>query len=136
MYDVTNCSSCSFLLHSVLQVSYLRGQLYSVKWFSSHCSDQKMVFWLKQRNKVSFLVAPAPPLKRARADIGGRAADLQDWLHCSLKCATWDTEAALGPDMETDQSGNTWRSSDATKKGQMKIQEMVQDLLKFECLAG
>ena len=38
--------------------------------------------------------------------------------------------------MEPDQSGNTWSSSVATKKkGQMKIQEMAQDLPKFECLA-
>ena len=38
--------------------------------------------------------------------------------------------------MEADQSGNTWSSSVATKKkGQMKIQEMAQDLPKFECMA-
>ena len=37
--------------------------------------------------------------------------------------------------MEPDQSGNTWSSSVATKKkGQMKIQQMAQVLVKFECL--
>ena len=39
--------------------------------------------------------------------------------------------------MEMDQSGNPWRAGVATeKKGQMKIQEMVQGLPKFELLAG
>ena len=39
--------------------------------------------------------------------------------------------------METDQSGNPWNAGVATeKKGQMKIQEMVQGLPTIEWVAG